>query len=129
MKRNLVRVAILVWLVLALRSGLTTWNDHQVPVVVQVPVTATNPTGLETVNATFECAAPIGGDAAPVLVDDLTGVVGPSREPCEPFVRGRQLLFVFDLFAGAIAIAITFAHLPRQWRDRHLNAGTPVAAA
>ena len=105
-------------MVLALRAGFVTWNDNAVPVVVRVPVTATNLSGLETVSAAYECTAPITGDAAPKLVDDLTDVVGPSREPCAPFARGRELLFWFDLFAGLLALAITFAHVPREWRDR-----------
>ena len=125
MTRNLVRLAILVWLALSLRSGLTSWNDHDVPVVVKVPVTETNLSGLETKSGTYECPAPIGGSGEPRLTEDLGDVVGPSREPCTPFVRGRQALFWIDLAAGILAIAVTFAHIPRQWRDRRLNEGTP----
>ena len=34
------------------------------------------------------------------------------------YVRGRQLLFWIDVVVGVAALAVTFAHLPRRFRER-----------
>ena len=125
--KNLVRLAIVVWIAIALQAGFTSWSDHGVPTVRRVPVTDANRSGLETVNAEYRCPAPIGGSGSPELVDDLTNVVGPAEEPCHPYVRGRQVLFWVDIVVGLGALALTFAHLPRQRRDRR-EAALTVAA-
>jgi hypothetical protein len=116
--KNLVRLAIVVWLAVAIHAGFSTWSDHGVPTVRRVPVTQENLSGLETVAAEYDCPAPISGGGSPTLVDDLTDVVGPAETPCRPFLRGRQVLFWIDLVVGVLALALTFAHLPRQLRDR-----------
>jgi hypothetical protein len=124
--RNVVRVAILIWFAISMYSGFTSWTDHQVPVVVEVPVTDQNLSGRITEIAEYECPAPIGGSGAPKLLDDLTDVVGPSREPCSPYLRGRQVLFWIDVLAFVGAMSLTFAHLPRRLRDRREAAGHAV---
>jgi hypothetical protein len=131
--RNLVRLAILVWLGISVHSGFTEWTHHDVPVVVQVPVTEANLSGRETVMVDYSCPAPIGGSGSPQIADDDVGdVIGPSEAPCEPFLRGRQLLFWVDVVAGVGAMALTFAHLPRRLRERRETpetvTGRPVPA-
>jgi hypothetical protein len=130
--RNLVRLAILVWFAIAMYSGVSEWTHHDVPVVVRVPVTEANQSGRETVSADFTCPAVIGGDGQPAITDaDGLDVVGPSEEPCAPFVRGRQLLFWINVVVGVGALALTFAHLPRRWRDRRVAEtvnGRPLTA-
>jgi hypothetical protein len=125
--KNLVRLAIVVWIAIALHAGFTTWSDHEVPTVRRVPVTDANLSGLETVKAEYECPAPIGGSGSPELVDDLTNVVGPAEEPCHPYLRGRQVLFWVDILVGLGVLALTFAHLPRQRRDRREAVHTVAA--
>jgi hypothetical protein len=125
--RNLVRAAILLWLGISLYSGLSAWSDHEVPVVVQVPVTEQNLSGFETKYATYECPAPIGGSGSAELQDDLTNIVGPSRTPCGTYLRGRQVLFWVDIAAGAAALALTFAHLPRRLWSRRTPVQTVTA--
>jgi hypothetical protein len=123
--RNVVRLAILVWLGISVYSGFSEWTHHEVSVVVSVPVTDANPSGRETVQADYTCPAVIGGDGSPTLTDSGIGdVVGPSEQPCEPYVAGRQLLFWIDVVAGIGALALTFAHLPRRWRERRVVAET-----
>jgi hypothetical protein len=122
--RNLVRVAILVWLAISVYSGFTSWTHNDVPVVVRVPVTEANLSGLETVMVEYTCPAPIGGDGSPTISGDVGDVVGPSDEPCEPYVRGRQLLFWVDVLAGFAALALTFAHIPRRFLERRSAAET-----
>jgi hypothetical protein len=131
--RNLVRVAILVWLGISVYTGLSEWTHHDVPVVVQVPATEANLSGQATVMADYTCPAVIGGSGAPEINGDLADVVGPADEPCEPYVRGRQLLFWIDVVVGLAALALTFAHLPRRFRERRGAAetvsGQPVNAS
>jgi hypothetical protein len=116
--RNIARVAIVVWLAISVYTGLTSWTHHDVPVVREVPVTEANLSGLETIGADYECPAVIGGEGGAQLVDEIDGFLRASEVPCERFVRGRQLLFWIDVLVGVGALALTFAHLPRRFRER-----------
>jgi hypothetical protein len=118
MSRNLVRIAILAWLVVSMRAGFVDWSEKQVPVSVRTDVTPTNLTGLSTVLAEYRCPAPIGGDGPPRLVDQLANVVEPLREPCLPYRGQRQALVWLDLAFGVVALGLTFAHLPKIKRAR-----------
>ena len=111
--RNLMRVVVLVWLAVSLRSGFVTWEDHE-NAVVQGPATPTNPAGLSTENIAYVCAAPMRAVEPPVQADDELVHTPPSPPPCS--LRGqRQALFWIDAAFGVLALAATFAHLPRRW--------------
>jgi hypothetical protein len=130
--RNIVRLAIVVWLGISVYSGFTEWTHHDVPVVRRVEVTEANLSGLETVGAAFECPAVIGGSGSPRMIDDVGEVVRVNEQPCESYVRGRQVLFWIDVVAGLAALGLTFAHIPRRFLDRRATAerttGRPVTA-
>ena len=66
--RNVVRVVLIVWLALSLRTGFLAWDDYQ-NAVVQGPITPTNPAGLSPENVKFTCAAAMRADTPPMQAD------------------------------------------------------------
>ncbi len=113
MGRNAVRIIVIIWLALSLRTGFVSWPDHE-NAVVQGEITPTNPAGLSTVNIKFTCAAPMRAGKPPVQDDRQQIYSGPTPPACG--LRGqRKAIFWVDLGFGVVVLAATFAHLPRRW--------------
>ena len=122
--RNVVRVVVIVWLALSLRTGFLAWDDYQTA-VVQGPLTPTNPVGLFTENVKFTCAAAMRANEPPMQADRQQIQTAPNPAPCS--LRGqRQAIFWVDLLFGAVALAATFAHLPRRRALARLDAVAPA---
>lgn len=122
--RNVVRIVVIVWLALSLRTGFLAWDDYE-NAVVQGPITPTNPAGLSTENVKFTCAAPMRAGKPPVQADRQQIYTAPNPAPCS--LRGqRQAIFWVDLLFGAVALAATFAHLPRRWALARRDAVVPA---
>jgi hypothetical protein len=102
--KNLIRLAIVVWLAVAIHAGFSTWSDHGVPTVRRVPVTQENLSGLETVAAEYDCPAPISGGGSSRAARCSSGSTSSSaswrwRSPsrtcpasCATVVRPRSTL-------------------------------------
>lgn len=114
MTRNLLRVVILVWLAVSIRSGFVRWSDHE-SVIAQGISTEANPSGLTTEFAEFSCRAPIGGGGDNVLVSNLVISDTPNGTPCESYRSQRQALFWVDIVFALVGLAITFAHVPKRF--------------
>lgn len=111
--RNVVRVVVVIWLALSIRTGFVGWDDHENAVVQGAP-TPTNPSGLVTENIKFSCAAPLRANKPPVQADPQPISSGPTPAPCS-LRSQRQALFWVDVVFGLGALAASFAHLPRRW--------------
>ena len=112
-RRNALRLVVLVWLAFSVRTGFMAWHDHE-NAVVQGPITTTNPEGLSTESVKYRCAAPMRSGQRHVHLDRHVVVTPPNPAPCE--LRGqRQAIFWVDIGFGIVALAATFAHLPRRW--------------
>ncbi len=115
--RNVVRVVVVIWLALAIRTGFVGWDSHANAVVQGAP-TAVNPTGRVTENIEFRCAAPLRANESPVQVDPQPILSGPTPAPCS-LRSQRQGLFWVDVAFGLVTLAASFAHLPRRWSLDH----------
>jgi hypothetical protein len=111
--RNLLRIVVLVWLALSLRTGFVAWDDYE-NAVVQGPITPTNPAGLSTASVKFACAAPMRSGKPPAQADRQVIFTPPNPAPCS-LRSQRQALFWVDIGFAVVALAATFAHLPRRW--------------
>lgn len=115
--RNLVRVVVLIWLALAIRTGFVDWESHANAVVQGAP-TVVNPTGRVTENIEFRCAAPLRADKPAVQIDPQPVLSGPTPAPCS-LRSQRQGLFWVDVAFGLVVFGASFAHLPRRWSLDH----------
>jgi hypothetical protein len=115
--RNVVRVVVVIWLALAIRTGFVGWDSH-VNAVVQGAPTAVNLSGQVTENIEFRCAAPLRADKPPVQVDPQPIVSGPTPAPCSLRTQ-RQGLFWVDVAFGLVTLGASFAHMPRRWSLDH----------
>lgn len=119
--RNVAQIVVIIWLALSLRTGFVAWDDYE-NAVVQGPITPTNPAGLSTENVKFTCAAPMRAGKPPVQADRQQIHTAPTPAPCS--LRGqRQAIFWVDLMFGSVALAATFAHLPRRRALARRDAG------
>jgi hypothetical protein len=113
--RNLLRVVVIIWLALSLRSGFVTWTDHE-NATVHTAVTPANPQGLAIENLAYRCAAPMRSDKPAVQVEPAVVDTPPTSAPCSLRAQ-RQALFWIDIVFGLAALGVTFAHIPRRWLD------------